>query len=78
MHKNSFEKREENKIDHSNEKIVSISLSLGEARGAWKLHPFIIIAQRLFIYLANLALVSKFGFRKIAFCSCQLSVVPYT
>ena len=40
-------------MDHSNEKIVSISLSWGEAQGAWKLHPSNFIAQRLFIYLPN-------------------------
>ena len=45
-------------------KIVSISLGLGEAQGAWKQHPSNSVAQKLSVYLPNLTLISKFGFRK--------------
>ena len=41
--------KETNKIDDSNKKFVSISLSLGEAQGAWKLHPSNFVCQKLFI-----------------------------
>ena len=41
--------KETNKIDDSNKKFVSISLSLAEAGRAWKLHPSNFVCQKLFI-----------------------------
>ena len=49
IRKANFNEREANEIDHSNKKFVSISLGLGEAWGAWKLHPSNFVCQKLFI-----------------------------
>ena len=40
------ERDEEEKDDR--EMCVSISLSLGEAQGAWKLHPYNSVTKKLF------------------------------
>ena len=46
IRRENINERGENKIDHSNKKFVSISLSLGEAQGAWKLHPSNFVARK--------------------------------
>ena len=47
-------------------KIVSISLGLGEAQGAWKQHPSNFLTKKLFL-IANPALVSILGSGKLHF-----------
>ena len=50
------------------EKYVSIGLSLGEAKGAWKLHPSNFITQKLFFNWPIWHQFPTFETRGIIFC----------
>ena len=67
----NFNEKKDNKMIT---KIVSISLSLGEAQGTWKQHSSNFVAQIVYL-LAQFGTDPKFGLKKFALHCCQLSEV---